>query len=196
LNGLKRNVLKTMDLFNGSYRFKVGAFNCTAVSDGVFIYSPPTFPPPATFLFSNAPKEDLAQALHRHGIDPAKWAEWISPYICLVINTGENIVLVDTGAGSLGPSTGKLVQNLQSNKISNSDIDTVILTYGHPDHIGGNTVSEEGSAFPDASFVMWKDEWDFWNSEEAELRLEHGKEVLIGCARKNLPPIRDQISPG
>jgi glyoxylase-like metal-dependent hydrolase (beta-lactamase superfamily II) len=178
---------------NEGYRFKVGAFDCTIVSDGTLTYTPPTFPPPPTLLFANAKKEELAQTLQRHNIDPEKWVEWISPYLCLVINTGENVVLVDTGADGLGPNTGKLFQNLKSNGVSPKDIDTVILTHGHPDHIGGNTTSDGKSAFPDARFVMWKDEWDFWNSEEAELRLGHGKEVLLGSARKNLPTIRGQV---
>jgi len=39
------------------YRFKIGIFECIAVSDGTHTYTPPIFPPPATFLFSNAPKE-------------------------------------------------------------------------------------------------------------------------------------------
>jgi glyoxylase-like metal-dependent hydrolase (beta-lactamase superfamily II) len=188
-----RKATKTMNRVNESHRFKIGAFNCTVVSDGTFTYKPPTFPPPITFLFANAQKEDLIKTVHKHNLDPEKWTEWTSPYLCLVINTGENIVLVDTGADGLGPNTGKLLQNLQINEISPGDIDTVILTHGHPDHIGGNTTSGGKSAFPDARFVMWKDEWDFWNSDEAELRLEHGKEVLLGFARSNLPPIRDQV---
>jgi glyoxylase-like metal-dependent hydrolase (beta-lactamase superfamily II) len=41
---------------------------------------------------------------------------------------------------------------------------------------------------------MWKDEWDFWNSKEATLKLEeHIREVLVGCAHKNLPPIQRQL---
>jgi len=177
-----------------SYRFKVGTFECMAVSDGTHTYAPPTFPPPATFLFANAPKERLEQTLREHNLQPEQWVEWISPYICLVVNTGKHQVLVDTGAGGLGPNTGKLLQNLQAGGIAPEDIDTVILTHGHPDHIGGNVVSEGKPAFPNARFVIWKEEWDFWISDLAELKVEeHLKELLLTTARKNLPPIQDQL---
>jgi len=179
---------------NESFPFEIGNFKCIAVSDGTHIYTPPTFPPPATFLFANAPRTRLEQALREHNLQPEQWVEWISPYICLVINTGEHRVLVDTGADGLDPNTGKLLQNLKAEGIAPEDIDTVILTHGHPDHIGGNTDSEGKPAFRNARYVMWQDEWDFWTSEQAELKLdEHVREVLLKFARKNLPPIQGQL---
>ena len=176
------------------YRFKLGTFECMAVSDGTFTYTPPNFPPPATFLFANAPKERLEQVLREHNLQLEQWVEWISPYICLLVNTGKHLVLVDTGAGGLGPNTGKLLQNLRAGGITPEDIDTIILTHGHPDHIGGNTNAEGKPAFPNARFVMWKDEWDFWNSDLAGLKVdEHTRELLSMLARKNLPPIQSQL---
>jgi glyoxylase-like metal-dependent hydrolase (beta-lactamase superfamily II) len=176
------------------HRFKVGSFHCIAISDGTMIYAPPMFPPPATFLFANAPREQLEQALHEYNLTPEQWTEWVSPYICLVVNTGEHRVLVDTGAIGLTPNTGKLLPNLKAEGITPEDIDTVILTHGHPDHIGGNTDSEGKLNFPDARYVMWKGEWDFWTSGQAETKLpEHVRERQLKFARKNLPPIQGQL---
>jgi len=176
------------------HRFKVGSFECIAVSDGTHTYAPPIFPIPGTFLFANAQREHLERVLREHNLDLEQWTEWISPYICLVVDTGKHRVLVDTGADSLGPDTGKLLQNLQGGGISPVDIDTVILTHGHPDHLGGNTDAEGKLVFQNARHVIWRDEWDFWMSEQAERKLdEHVKEVLLKFARKNLPPIQGQL---
>jgi glyoxylase-like metal-dependent hydrolase (beta-lactamase superfamily II) len=177
-----------------AYRFKVGNFECIPISDGTMIYAPPMFPPPATFLFANAPRELLEQALHEYNLTPEQWTEWVSPYICLVVNTGEHRVLVDTGANGLTPNTGKLLPNLKAEGITPEDIDTVILTHGHPDHIGGNTDDKGRPAFPNATYVMWQDEWEFWTSGQAETKLdEHRRERQMRFARKNLPPIQGQL---
>jgi glyoxylase-like metal-dependent hydrolase (beta-lactamase superfamily II) len=176
-----------------SYSFKVGNLECTAISDGTFTYAPPIFPPPATALFTNASNEQLEQVLGKYDLQPEKWMEWTSTYICLVIKTSDYRVLVDTGAGNLAPSTGKLHQNMKAEGLMPEDIDVVIITHAHPDHIGGNTIHRGKSAFPNARFVMWKDEWDFWTSERAERALDENMAILLDIARKNLLPIQGQL---
>lgn len=177
-----------------AYHFDVGAFNCIAVRDGTFTYTLPTFPPPASLLFYNAPKEQLEQTLRENNIQPEHWSEWISPYICVIIETGEYRLLIDTGANGLDSNTGKLLQNLQAEGITPESIDVVILTHCHPDHIGGNTRDGDNPAFPNARYAIWKEEWDFWTSERVEEKLdEHVREVLLKVVRKNLPPIQDRL---
>ena len=174
-----------------SYRFTVGAFQCTVVSDGTHTYRDPV-----RRWFVNAPKERLRQALRDHGLDLEQWAEYVSPYPSLVINTGEHTVLVDTGAGNLMPTTGKLIPGLQVEGIAPEDIDTVILTHAHPDHIGGNVDSEGRPAFPNARYVMWREEWEFWTAEPdlAHIKIdEQIKQLIVTCARSNLPPIQGQL---
>ena len=177
-----------------NYHFKIGAFECIAVSDGALTYAPPAFPPPVALLFNNAPRKNLEETLHRHNIQSEHWTEWKSPYICLLVKTGEHRVLVDTGANGLDQNTGRLIQNLQSEDIAPEEIDMVILTHCHPDHIGGITLDDGNLAFPNARYALWKEEWEFWTSGEAESKLdEHSREILIGIARKNLPPIQDRL---
>lgn len=102
-----------------TYQFKVGNFDCAAISDGTFTYAPPIFPPPALFLFANAPRERLAQALAEHGLELEQWEAWTSPYTCLLVNTGSSRVLIDTGGDGLGPNTGSLFKSLESVGVPN-----------------------------------------------------------------------------
>ena len=169
-----------------SFPFEIGNFGCIAVSDGTFAYPDHSF-------FVNAPKERLEQILREHNIQPG---EITIPWTCLLINTGQHRVLVDTGGGAGVPSAGKLLRNLQAEGIEPLDIDTVILTHGHPDHIGGNTDAKGKPAFPNARYVMWKDEWEFWTSEPDLAQLqsaEEFKQIMLMVARKNLPSIQGQL---
>jgi len=184
--------MRMMIMDNESFSFHVGTFECIVVSDGTRAYPHPV----QTFVSINAPKELLERVLKEHNIDPKQWEEYVSPYASLVINTGQHMVMVDTGAGGLEPTTGKLIPNLQAQGIAPEDIDMVILTHGHPDHVGGNLDGEGKPAFPNARYIMWKDEWDFWISEPnlAELKIdEHVKKLLVMFALENLQPIQDRL---
>ncbi len=169
-----------------TYRFKIGAFHCLAVSDGTFVY------PPA-MVFVNAPKEEYEEALREHHLplDEIK-----TPYICLYLDTGEHRVLVDTGAGKLAPTTGRLIENLRSEGIDSRSIDTVILTHAHPDHVGGNLDSNGNLAFPNARYVMSRDEWNFWTLQPDLSSLkcdDHLKHLMLQYAADMLPPIRHRL---
>lgn len=183
--------IRRTTLSNENYRFKLGTFECIVVSDGTFAY-----PHPAQFFFANAPKDRLEQVLREHNLDPKQWEEYVSPYPSLVIQTGQHRVLVDTGADGIAPTTGKLIENLRAEGIAPEDIDVVVLTHGHPDHIGGNINSEGKPVFKNARYVMWKDEWDFWTSKPdlSQMKVdEQIKQLLLIVARNNLPPIQGQI---
>ena len=61
----------------------------------------------------------------------------LSPYTCLLIESGRHVALVDTGGGASSRTTGAIVARLEMAGIRPRDVDTVILTHAHPDHIGG-----------------------------------------------------------
>ena len=76
----------------GSFRFRVGEFECVSVSDGGLNY-------PLESLFSNVPLKRVEEALRQLDLPIS---QVMTPYTCLYIDTGEHRVLVDTGAGDLG----------------------------------------------------------------------------------------------
>ena len=174
-----------------SHRFRIGGFECVAVLDGVHDYAHP-----AQELFANADPELIAQELKKHGIDISDWDIWTSPYPSMVIFTGDHVVLIDTGAGDFEPSTGKLIENLKEEGIEPQDIDTVVITHAHPDHIGSNADDEEKPRFPNARYCLFKEEWDFWteNPDVSSLPIsDHLKELLLDFPRRQLPPIEDRV---
>ena len=164
-----------------SYQFKLGDFECVSISDGSHDYPPQNF-------FANVPKEQIEELLRQRNLATDHIT---TPYTYLFVNTGEHRVLVDMGAGNLFLTTGRLVQNMKAAGIEPAEIDTVIITHAHPDHIGGALDKEGNPVFPNARYYIWKDEWDFWFSETAFAK---APETFVKIARKNLEPIKDRVS--
>ena len=170
-----------------SYKFKVGTFECVLLKDAERAYENPE-----TFLFYNAPKDQLTQQLKQHDIELERWSEWISPYTCLLIKTDSHNVLVDTGIGStFPPAEGKLMRLLEAIAVEPDEIDTVLLTHAHGDHCGGITDSGSQAAFKRARTIMHKAEWDFWTSDSTLAQPHH--EWMVPVVYKNLKPLRDRF---
>jgi glyoxylase-like metal-dependent hydrolase (beta-lactamase superfamily II) len=173
-----------------TFHFKVGNFACIAIADTFARY-------PLAMFLTNISKDKYQPWLRERGEDPE---EIELPYICLFVHADRKQVLIDTGIGMEGG--GRLMEHLHAEGIDSRAIGTVILSHGHPDHIGGSLDQEGKPAFPNARYVMFQKEWDFWESEPrlSELPVDGAfKEHLLAAARRNLPPIKaqaDLIQPG
>ena len=82
-----------------------------------------------------------------------------------LINTGSKLVLIDTGAGSLfGPTLGRLPSSLAAAGYRPEQVDAVLITHMHGDHVGG-LASDGKPAFPNAVVYSSKLEADYWLSQ-------------------------------
>jgi glyoxylase-like metal-dependent hydrolase (beta-lactamase superfamily II) len=149
--------------------------------DGSFDYS-------LESLFANVPIGQVQEALRQLNL-PIDHIT--TPYTYLYVKTRQHRVLVDMGAGDLAPSTGKLLQSMEAAGLSPAEVDTVAITHAHPDHIGGALDDAGKPVYTNARYYICKDEWDFWFSDVATAKVP---EWFVTVARKNLEPIREQVS--
>jgi glyoxylase-like metal-dependent hydrolase (beta-lactamase superfamily II) len=164
-----------------SYRFMLGDFECVSLSDGSVDYLLQNF-------FANVPKAQVEEVLLQRGL-PIDYVT--TPYTYLYVDTGEHRVLVDMGAGGVIPNTGRLVQSMKTAGIDPTDIDTVMITHAHPDHVGGTLDQDGKPVYANAHYYIWKEEWEFWFSELAEAKTP---EMFVTCARTNLEPLQNQVT--
>lgn len=165
-------------------RFAVGPIDCQIVPDGVAMYDPAD-------LAAGVPADQIIAAL-TVGVDEK--GEMAVPYNGLLIRVGGRVALVDAGLGAegarqFGEPAGRLMDSLTASGITADQIDLVIISHAHLDHIGGLTVPANGGRVPvfaRARHYFWQAEWDFWTSEQG---LAQVPEELAEAARTHLPPL-------
>jgi glyoxylase-like metal-dependent hydrolase (beta-lactamase superfamily II) len=168
------------------YRFKLGDFEATVISDGTLNLGP------AAALYPKTPKETVEGVLASQFVAPAAL---VVQENCLVLNTGDQLVLFDSGMGSykvFGTTAGRLESALTASGIKPDDIDAIILTHGHIDHLSGIMSDEGKRLFPNAQIIMSKVEHDFW-TDDAKISSTGVMKLLVDSARKNLLPNKDRM---
>ena len=170
----------------GYYRFTAGDFELTILSDGNITL-------PTALEATNVPETELKTYMESNYLDPDMVTSQMN--VCL-INTGEEMILVDVGGGSYFQDTaGKLVQNLEAAGHTVDQIDKVILTHGHPDHCWGVIDDfEETPRFPNAVYYMNGKELDFWTSKDAAAKLPEIFQLFATGAYRNLNPVKDKTT--
>lgn len=137
----------------GFYRMMLGDFEVTALSDG-------TVALPVDKLLTNTTPGKIDAALGKSFLK-APVETSVNGYL---INTGDKLVLVDTGAAGLfGPTLGNLVANLKAAGYQPEQVDAVVITHMHPDHVGGLMAGGQ-MAFPNATVHADQRDADFWLS--------------------------------
>jgi len=146
----------------GWYRYKVGDFEITVVTDGMARFKLPDN------LVTNVKREEVNAALAAVHLPPDFF---VSPYNPIVVNTGQKLVLIDTGTSetafnSTKGATGQLLANLPAAGIDPKAIDIVVVSHLHPDHTNGIKGPDGALVFPNAEIKVPAVDWAFWMSDE------------------------------
>ncbi|HFN7274502.1 TPA: MBL fold metallo-hydrolase [Klebsiella pneumoniae] len=132
------------------YTLTAGDLTVTAVSDGLM--SAPLS------LLSGISREE-AEHLQRHSGLASPETIAIGAY--LIRGLG-NTVLVDTGTGGANGVGGELIANLARLGVGPEEIDAILLTHAHPDHIGGLLSAAGTPAYPNATVFLPTRESAYW----------------------------------
>lgn len=161
------------------FRFKLGEFEVTTILDGAI-----QVPTVNTIFGQDQTAEDVAALMQANYLPGDKMEIGFTP---VVVNTGKEVVLFDTGNGAARrPKAGNLLVALKLAGYAPEEIDAVVITHFHPDHIGG--LMEDGKpAFPNARYVAGETEYNFWTAaDKAEGRV--GK-----LANSNVKPLASKM---
>ena len=164
----------------GFYRMMLGDFEITALSDG-------TVNLPVDKILTGIKPADVNKALAKQGLK-APLETSVNGYL---VNTGEKLVLIDSGASNLfGPTLGKLVANLKAAGYTPEQVDEIYITHLHPDHVGGITADGK-MLFPNATVRADKHDADFWLSDANMKKAPKDVQGFFQGAMASIKPYAD-----
>ena len=166
------------------YRFKLGSFEVTTIWDGAV-----QLPGPYPIFGQNVKEKEVKELAAANFLPKDKMEISFTP---IVVNTGKQIIVFDTGNGLARRSkgAGKLKDLLAIAGFKEDQVDIVVITHCHPDHIGG--LMEGGKPlFPKARYVISEAEYNFWSPKE----VAEGKLARVGkLVQSNVVPLAEKMT--
>jgi glyoxylase-like metal-dependent hydrolase (beta-lactamase superfamily II) len=162
----------------GYYRLMLGNFEITALYDGAIGLDEK--------LLMNIQKRDIQRLLARQFLQGPKVQTAVNAYL---INTGSKLVLVDAGAAKLfGPGLGNIVDNLKAAGYTPEQVDTVLITHLHGDHVNGLVTPDGQRVFANAEIWSAKADNDFWLSEAVAAKAPKEAQAFFKMSRDAAAP--------
>jgi len=169
----------------GLYRHSVGDFEVTAILDGAL--------PVAPGLIVGYDEDQAASALKRQHL-PASPEGQVIPVIGYLVNTRDRLIAIDNGStDSFVETLGNYHSVLDSAGYSADQIDHVIATHLHVDHIGGMADARGSARFKNADLIVSTAEWDFWHNDTIRSQTPEGFQFLFDAARSQTAPYKDKL---
>lgn len=174
----------------GFYRYKVGDITLTAINDG----------------FGRRPLEGFVRNAELADVKKAMEAAFLPPdalnitFTTLVLQQGDKLTLIDTGNGDSGaPTSGTWAANFKAAGFDPKNVNTVVFSHFHGDHINGFRLKDGTAMFPNAEVMVPAAEWAFWTDEaKASAAPEAMKGAFAAVKRVFGPVSKDvkQFEPG
>lgn len=168
----------------GFFRFWVGEVQVTAISDGTATRAADGYVP-------NAPAGAVRQALADRFLPTD---EVTTKFTTLVLNMGGKLVLIDTGNGDSGPpKTGTWLRNFRAAGFEPGQVDTVVISHFHSDHINGLRMKDGQPRFPQAEVMVPSAEWAFWADEAKASQSPAGVKGVFDNTARVFDPMRADV---
>src|SRR5262249_43246396 len=136
------------------YRYRLGDVQLTALYDGIW------YVPIDDKFVHNASGDQVNAALAKAFLPPGGLPVNFTP---LLVNPGTKLILNDSGTPGPAPDTaGVMLDNLAVAGVRPADIDTILISHFHPDHIDGIKTKDGAKVFPNAEILVPEPEWAFW----------------------------------
>ncbi|MCG8558710.1 MAG: MBL fold metallo-hydrolase [Hyphomicrobiales bacterium] len=141
------------------YRFKLGEFEVTTIYDGAL-----AIPKVHPIFGKNQKIEDVKAYLAENRLPGDRMTISFTP---VIVNTGKEVVMFDTGYGEEARKrgAGQVAATLATAGFKPEQIDVVVITHCHPDHVAGLREGEK-TVYPNARYVTGDVEYNFWSKKE------------------------------
>lgn len=168
-------ILEQQKQVAGFYQYQAGNVQITALLDGTNFMSPT--------LFKDIPQKQVHEILKKYYADQEKGVQ--TSVNAFLVNTGKSLVLVDSGAAScFGAHLGSVLTNLKASGYKPEQVDSILLTHLHPDHVCG--ISKDGKAnYPNATVYVSQDEANYWLDPKQAEKIPQAKRAgYLGTVEK------------
>jgi len=165
------------------YQFTFGEFIITHILEG-HVTRKDMHP----FVATNATANEVESIAREHH---APYPELEHSFVCTIIKTSNNLVVFDPGFGqnSPMPTAGFFMQSLSAAGYSAEQVDTVIISHSHPDHIG-NLMTDGKPTFKNAEIIYGRTEFDFWERGEGVSEM---RQPTLALFNKVALPLKDRM---
>ncbi len=168
------------------YQASLGNYKITALFDGLV--------PLQKGMFSGPDAAEIDATLSASGIEGDALPAPISTFL---LQSADRNILIDAGFGGLdmfGPGFGRMFDGLAALGLAPEDIDTIIVTHAHPDHIGG-LIGDGGPAFANAQVIVPELEVGFWGDAGMMAQAPEQAKGLFQLAQNVFGMYGDRIIP-